>query len=73
MIKLIQDNLWSILIGVISVIVMFVTVQTKVTANEVRINTLENKIEALISINQTILIKQAEMQKDIEFIKDKVR
>jgi len=60
---------WTIIITIISIVAIFVTLQSNVQANENRIEGLEKKLELILTINQTILIRQAEMQKDIEFIK----
>lgn len=65
-------NAWSIIIAIITLVIAFTTVQTKVKANEGRIQTLEEKIDIMVDQSNEMLIRQAVMQKDIEFLIEKL-
>lgn len=67
--KWLGNNAWGIVVALIGVVVVFTAMQSQVKANEARIDGLEEKVDIIITQNQTMLIEQAETRKDIEFIK----
>lgn len=63
------SNYWQILITISGVIISFTTLKTQNAEQERRIKDLEDELKIIKSDNKNIDVKLAEIQKDIQWIK----